>query len=157
RKRGTPTILNQRPVHFARIVHTVRLRRVGPSGATMETMRSPWAGRFIGLTFVLGGVAWAILTILVLGNVLAGLGNFTLGPASSRIVAGGGAGSWFTMGLLAYLLVGIGGVGFTALFFQHVEGTLRSPLAGWRRIAAWAHLVLGGGGSAAGSLRRAWG
>jgi len=123
----------------------------------MEPNKSQWASRFIGATFVLGAIAWLIIAALVLGNVLAGMGNYSLGPASSRIVAGGGAGSWFTMGLLAYLLVGIGGVGFTALFFQHVEGTLRSPLAGWRRIAAWAHLVLGGGGSAAASLLMAWG
>src|SRR2546425_8245858 len=116
----------------------------------METMRSPGAGRFIGLTFVLGGVAWAILTILVLGNVLAGLGNFTLGPASSRIVAGGGAGSWFTMGILAYGLVAGGGMGVTALFYQHVEGTLGSRLTGRRKIGPWGHLVLGGAGSGGG-------
>ena len=123
----------------------------------METMRSPWAGRFIGLTFVLGGVAWAILTILVLGNVLAGLGNFTLGPASSRIVAGGGAGSWFTMGILAYGLVAIGGLGLTALFYQHIEGGLGSSLAGWKSIGAGIHLLLGGLGSAGASLLMAWG
>src|SRR5256884_978274 len=123
----------------------------------METMRSPWAGRFIGLTLVLGGVAWAILTFLVLGNVLAGLGIFTLGPVSSRIVAGGGAGSWFTMGILAYGLVAIGGLGLTALFYQHIEGGLGSSLAGWKSIGAGIHLLLGGLGSAGASLLMAWG
>src|SRR5688500_14518951 len=86
----------------------------------MEPNRSPWAGRFIGAMFILGGMAWAILSLLVLGNVLAGMGNYTLGPASSRIVAGGGAGSWFTQGILAYGLVGVGGIGLTALLYQHV-------------------------------------
>jgi hypothetical protein len=123
----------------------------------METIRSPWAGRFIGLTFVLGGVAWAILAILVLGNVLAGVGIYTLGPASSRIVAGGGADSWFTMGILAYGLVAVGGMGLTALFYQHIEGTLGSPLRGKRTIGAWIHLLLGGLGSAAAALLMAWG
>src|SRR3989475_13252090 len=98
--------------------------------ATMETMRSRWAGRFIGLTFALGGVAWLIFTLLVLGNVLAGVGDFTLGPASSRIVGGGGAGSWFPMGILSFLLVGIGGIGFTAFFFQAIRGRLGAPLPG---------------------------
>lgn len=123
----------------------------------MEPNKSRWTGRFIGATFILGGVAWAILALLVLGNVLAGIGNYTLGPASSRIVAGGGAGSWFTMGILAYGLVGIGGMGLTALFYQHVEVTLSSRLAGWRNIAAWIHLTLGGIGAAAASLLMAWG
>lgn len=123
----------------------------------MEPNRSLWASRFIGATFILGGVAWAILALLVLGNVLAGMGNYTLGPASSRIVAGGGAGSWFTMGILAYGLVGIGGIGLTALLYQHVEVTLGSRLVGWRNAAAWIHVTLGGIGAAAASLLMAWG
>src|SRR5947209_14120339 len=118
----------------------------------MDANRSRWASRFIGGTFILGGIAWAIIAALVLGNVLAGLGNFTLGPASSRIVAGGGAGSWFTMGILAYGLVAIGGLGLTALFYQHIEGGLGSSLAGWKSIGAGIHLLLGGLGSAGASL-----
>lgn len=125
----------------------------------MEATRSRWAGRFIGLTFVLGGVAWAIIGILVLGNVLAGLTppNFMLGPASSRIVAGGGAGNWFTMGLLSYMLIGIVGLGLSALFYQHLEVTMGAPLNGWRSIGAWIHLLLGGFGAAGASLLMAWG
>ena len=61
------------------------------------------------------------------------------------------------MGLLSYLLIGIGGIGFTALFYQHIEVTLRSPLAGWRNLGAWIHLVLGGLASAGASLLMAWG
>jgi hypothetical protein len=123
----------------------------------MEARRSGWAGRFIGLTFALGGVAWLVIGLLVLGNVLAGTGNYALGPASSRIVAGGGAGSWFTMGILSFLLVGIGGAGFTALFYQHIEGTLGLSLTGWRNAGAWVHLLAGGLGAAAASLLMAWG
>jgi len=128
-----------------------------PSGALMQSTRSVWAARFIGLTFVLGGVAWVIITILVLGNVLAGMNNFVLGPASSRIVAGGGAGSWFVMGMLSYLVIGIVGLGLSALFYQHLEVTLGAPLKGWRNLGAWAHLTLGGIGAAATSLLMAWG
>ena len=123
----------------------------------METTRSAWAGRFIGLTFILGAVAWVIIAVLVLGNVLAGMNNYALGPASSRIVAGGGAGSWFVMGLLSYLLIGIVGIGLSALFYQHLEGTMGAPLTGWRNIGAWIHLVLGGIGAAAAALLMTWG
>ncbi len=122
----------------------------------MEPNKSRWASRFIGAMFILGGIAWAIIAILVLGNVLAGTGNYALGPASSRIVAGGGAGSWFTMGLLAYLLIGVAGIGMSALFYQHVEATLGSPLTGWRNIAAWVHLLVGGIAAAAASLLMTW-
>jgi hypothetical protein len=123
----------------------------------MEPNKSTWASRFIGATFILGGVAWAIFAVLVLGNVLAGTGNYTLGPASSRIVAGGGAGSWFTMGILAYLIVAIGGIGFTALLYQYIEVTHVFPLTGWRNMGAWIHLILGGLGSAGASLLMVWG
>lgn len=123
----------------------------------MEPNRSRWASRFIRATFILGGIAWAIIAVLVLGNVLAGMGNYTLGPASSRIVAGGGAGSWFTMGLLSYLLIGVAGIGMSALFYSHVEAMLGTPLTGWRNIAAWIHLAVGGIAAAAASLLMTWG
>ena len=123
----------------------------------MNANTSRWASRFIGATFILGGVAWAILAVLVLGNVLAGIGNYTLGPATSRIVAGGGAGSWFTMGILAYLLIGVAGIGMSALFYNHIEATLGSPLTGWRNIAGWIHLIVGGIAAAAATLLMTWG
>ena len=132
------------------------MRGTTPSGC-MEERRSSWAGRFIGLTFAMGGVAWLVIALLVLGNVLAGTGNYALGPASSRIVAGGGAGSWFTQGLLSFLLIGIVGMGLSALFYDHVEIRLGSPLTGWRTAAAWIHWALGGLGSAAASLLMMWG
>src|SRR5947208_14132643 len=123
----------------------------------MEPTSSRWAGWFIGSALAVGGVASVIFALLVLGNVLAGTGNYAVGPASSRIVAGGGAGSWFTMGILAYLIVAVGGTGFTAFFYQHIEGTMGSALAGGRSIGAWIHLTLGSLGSAGASLIMAWG
>lgn len=122
----------------------------------MQANRSRWAGRFIGATFLLGGIAWLIFALLVLGNILAGTGNFLLGPASSRIVAGGGAGTWFTMGILAYGLVAIVGTGLSALFYQYVEVGLGSPLKGGKAVGAWIHLLGGSGGAAAASLVMSW-
>lgn len=125
----------------------------------MEAMRSRWASRFIGVTFVLGGILWVVIAVLLLGNVLSGLTppNYTLGPASSRIVAGGGAGTWFVMGLLAYGLVAVVGLALSALFYQHVEVSLGAPLTGWRGIAGGLHLFLGGLGAAATALVMAYG
>lgn len=125
----------------------------------MEATRSAWAGRFIAATFVLGAVAWGLITVLVIGNVLAGLEppNFALGPASSRIVAGGGAGTWFVMGLLSYLVVGIVGIAISSIFYRHIEEDLGAPLSGWRNVAAWIHLFLGAIGASAASLLMAYG
>jgi len=120
----------------------------------MQATRSRWAGRYVGATFILGGVAWLVITLLVLGNLLAGMEppNYMLGPASSRMVASPGATAWFVMGLLSYLVIGIVGIGMSALFYNHIESNLGASLSGWRNIAAWIHLVLGGGGAAAASL-----
>lgn len=120
----------------------------------MDAKGSKWAGRFINLTFILGGVAWVVLGLLVLGNILAGLTppNYLLGPASSRIVAEGGPGTWFVMGILSYLLVGVAGPGISALFYQHLEVTLASPLKGFKDTLAWIHLGVGCGAAAAASL-----
>ena len=125
----------------------------------MNDNRSRWASRFIGMTFVLGGVLWVIIAILLLGNLLAGLEppNYALGPASSRIIAGGGAGTWFVMGMLAFMILGIVGVALSALFYQYVEVSLGSALAGWRNTAAWVHLLLGGLGASATALLMAYG
>ena len=120
----------------------------------METRGSPWASRFITVAFGLGALAWAMFSILVLGNLLAGLTppNYALGPASSRIVSEGGPGTWFVMGVLSFLLVGVAGPAISALFYQHLEGTLGAPLRGWKNVAAWIHLGVGCGAAAATSL-----
>ena len=120
----------------------------------MTAAKSTWAIRFTTATFILGGIAWLVVAVLLLGNILAGLTppNYLLGPASSRIVAGGGPGTWFVMGLLSYMLIGIAGLGLSALFYQQLEVTLEGPVRGWRTWAAWIHLVLGGAGAAAASL-----
>src|SRR3989304_510221 len=118
-----------------------------------------WAGRFTVVTFILGGIAGLVLAVLLLGNILARMTppNYALGPASARIVAGGGAGTWFVMGLLSFLLTGIVGLGMSALFYQYLETSLRAPIAGWRTIASWVHLLVGGSGAAAASLLMTYG
>ncbi|HZY47134.1 MAG TPA: hypothetical protein VFE96_04985, partial [Candidatus Bathyarchaeia archaeon] len=62
------------------------------------------------------------------------------GPA--RIVAGGSAGTWLTVGYLGYIMLGPLAAAVTALFYQHLEVNLRSPYKGWPNILAWLHLVL---------------
>lgn len=125
----------------------------------MAGQGSVWAGRFAITTFLLGSIAWLLIAVLWLGNVLAGLSPpiYLFGPASSRIVAAGGAGTWFVMGLLAYLVIGIVGIGLSTIFYQYVESALAYPITGWKNLLGWVHLVLGAGGAAAASLLMTWG
>jgi hypothetical protein len=56
------------------------------------------------------------------------------------------------MGLLAFLVIGVLGIGLSGTFYRYVESTLGQPLKGWQNIAAWIHLAVGGGTAAAASL-----
>lgn len=127
--------------------------------ATVEAKRSVWAVRFVGTAFILGAIAWIVLAFLLLVNLLAGLEPAVLpvGPAPSRVVAGGGPGTWFVMGILAFLIVGVAGTAVTANFYKYLEEDMGFTLSGWRSYLAWGHLVLGAIGSTGSSLLMAYG
>src|SRR3972149_4815225 len=111
---------------------------------------SKWAARFLVASIIQGAAAFVLMTVLL---YLAVFGT----PAASRIVAGGGAGTWLVVGIIAYAIVGVLGIAVSALFYQHLEVVLEKPYAGWRNGAAWAHLILGGGVGSAAALLTAWG
>ena len=111
---------------------------------------SRWAARFLAAAIIQGAFAFGLMSVLL---YLAVLGT----PAASRIVAGGGAGTWFVVGIIGYALVGVLGIAVSALFYQYLEVTLDKPYSGWRNGAAWAHLLLGGGVGSAAALLMAWG
>jgi len=112
--------------------------------------QSRWATRFLAAAVIQGAFSFLVMSILL---YLAVFGT----PAASRIVAGGGAGTWFVVGIIAYAIVGVLGIAVSALFYQHLEVILAKPYAGWRNGAAWAHLLLGGGVGSAAALLMAWG
>jgi len=113
-------------------------------------VESRWAARFLIASIVQGAAAFVLMSVLL---YLAVFGT----PAASRIVAGGGAGTWFVVGVIGYALVGVLGIAVSSLFYQHLEGTLDAAYAGWRNAAAWIHLVLGGGAASAAALLTAYG
>src|SRR6266511_2782440 len=136
--------------------------------------QSKWAGRFVAAAIVQGGIAFAILSGLVLISALQ------MNPSPGRIVAGGdycsvtvtvntttgngtgtsrcsNASNWFIVGMIGYGLVGVLGIAVSALFYQYLEATLGAVYAGWRNITAWLHLILGGVGTSAGCLLMAYG
>ena len=62
----------------------------------------------------------------------------------SRVIAAGGAGTWFTLGYVMYIVVGVIGVAVSALFYLYIERVLKKQYKehSGARIAAWIHLIL---------------
>lgn len=113
----------------------------------------------MGATFLLGAIAWALLGFLLLLNLLASLTPpvFIVGPSPSRIVAGGGAGTWMVMGIMAFLIVGVTGTAVTTAFYKHLEEDMAAPLTGWKNLLAWGHIALSSFGLTAGTLLMTYG
>ena len=102
----------------------------------METPQaSKWATRFVFAT-VIQGVLAVVLTAFLLYQAVFGT------PAASRIVAGGGAGTWLTVGYLGYLMLGLLVTAGAAFFYQFLEVRLGKRYEGWTNAFAWANLVL---------------
>jgi hypothetical protein len=98
---------------------------------------SRWANRFIIAAIVQGALA-AGLTGYLLASGIGWLG----GVAASKIVAGGGAGMWLTIGYMMYIILGPIAIAVTALFYQHLETGLQTAYTGWTRLMAWGHILL---------------
>ncbi len=98
---------------------------------------SRWANRFIIAAIIQGALA-AGLTAWLLAISEAWLPGY----ATSKVVAGGGAGTWLFVGYLVYILLGPIAVAVTALFYQHLETNLNMVYSGWTRLLAWGHIVL---------------
>ncbi|MEM3159287.1 MAG: hypothetical protein QXJ74_00725 [Nitrososphaera sp.] len=97
---------------------------------------SAWSARFMTAAIVQGAAIVALTAVLVLGQT-----SF-MKPEVSRVIAAGGAGTWFTFGFVIYIVVGVVGVAVSALFYQSLGN--RVP-----KILGWLHLVLMNAGVAA--------
>jgi putative flippase GtrA len=94
-----------------------------------------WAKRFMGAAIIQGLLA-VILTLAII------FGQMYVKPEVSRVIAFGSAGMWFTMGYIMYILVGVIGVGVSALFYHYLEYTLATPYKGIAKYLAMLHLVM---------------
>ncbi len=94
-----------------------------------------WANRFVMAT-VLQGVLAIGLTAFLLYEAVFGV------PSASRIVAGGGAGTWLTVGYLGYLMLGVVAMAMMAFVYRHLEVHIGKAYRRWSSAIAWAHLVL---------------
>ncbi len=120
----------------------IRTAQFGKQGATDDTKwqisvspTSRWANRFIVAAIAQGALAAGVTSYLLYDAVYGS-------PGPARIVAGGSAGTWLTVGYLGYIMLGPLAAAVTALFYQHLEVSLRAPYKGGPNILAWLHLVL---------------
>ncbi len=102
--------------------------------------RDTWTKRFTAAAIIQGGIVVALTAFLVLSQI-----SF-LKPEISRVIASGGAGTWFTIGYLIYIIVGVIGVAVSAVFYHYLEGVLekqqyfsKSTVA---KVLAWSHLLV---------------
>jgi vacuolar-type H+-ATPase subunit I/STV1 len=63
--------------------------------------------------------------------------------AVSRVIAGGEAGTWFIMGYVMHIVVGVVAMAMTSLFYFFIETVQGKTYSGASKIFAWAHLLLG--------------
>jgi hypothetical protein len=128
-------------------VSTVPLRQM-PFTATK------WASRFIWAAVVQGLIA-AIVTVLIVQP----LSYFNINPyySPSKVIAGGGGGTWMFTGYILYLVVGVVAVAVTALFYFYFEGVLGRAYKDLTSYLAWGHLILLNVGVAGSMLFMVWG
>jgi len=94
-----------------------------------------WERRFMKVTVIQALLAVG-LTAFLLWEGVFGV------PAASKIVAGGGAGTWLTVGYFGFLVLGPMVMAITALFYRYVEVNLAKRFGRVTGALAWLHLVL---------------
>ena len=104
---------------------------------------SKWSNRFIFAAIIQGAIA----TVLTIPIVLP-----WVSPAVSQVIASGSAGTWFLVGYVMYITVGVIAVGLTALFYHHFEINLGKSFKGLvGNTLGWVHLIFMNVGAAVAS------
>jgi hypothetical protein len=96
-----------------------------------------WTNRFIYAAIIQGAIIVGLTIFLIFSQI-----SF-LKPEISRVIAAGGAGTWFTFGYIMYIVVGVIGVAVSALFYYYLEKILAKPYTmRLTKLLAWTHLLL---------------
>ena len=106
--------------------------------ATTPMLQSKWAGRFIWAAVIQGVIA-LIVTLLIVEP----LSDFNINwyYAPSKVIAGGGAGTWMFTGYILYLVVGVVAVAVTSMIYFYIEGLMGKTYHGLANLLAWGHYV----------------
>lgn len=106
----------------------------GPS--SLANKNNAWTKRFMVAAIIQGAAIVGLTIFLVLGQISV------LKPEVSRVIAGGGAGTWFTFGYVMYIMVGVIGVAVSALFYHHLGERSDGGIGRAANGLAWTHLIL---------------
>ncbi len=101
--------------------------------------KNVWSNRFLIAAIIqsIFAVAWTVPIV-----------DPYLKPSVAMIMAAGSAGTWFTVGYVLYIAVGVLGVAATGLVYGHFESQGKQ-IKGFRSALAWLHLILLNVGAAA--------
>jgi hypothetical protein len=105
------------------------------------------SGLFLYAAIVQGAIA-ALITFL--GAFGDQIGLYPVPVA--RVIAGGEAGNWFTLGYAMYIVVGVVAMAVTSLFYFYIETIQGKVYRGVAKGLAWVHLVLGNVGVAGAAI-----
>ncbi|AIF82979.1 hypothetical protein NTE_00903 [Candidatus Nitrososphaera evergladensis SR1] len=98
--------------------------------------KDKWTKRFMAAAIVQGAIVAGLTIFLLLSQI-----SF-LKPEISRVIAGGGAGTWFTFGYVMYIIIGVIGVAVSALFYHYLENVVGKRMQKGADVLAWVHLIL---------------
>jgi hypothetical protein len=93
--------------------------------------------KFITAAIIQGAIFVGLTIFFVLGQISL------MKPEVSRVIAAGGVGSWFTMGYIMYLVIGVIGVATSAVFYLYFERLVEKPYIKNKviNILSWIHLL----------------
>jgi len=104
----------------------------------MQATTSKWASRFIWAAIFQGLLAVVITILIVEPLSIFGINSYF---SPSRVIAGGGGGTWMFTGYISYLVVGVVATAVTAIFYYYIEGVQGKVYSGLTSILPWGHLV----------------
>jgi len=113
----------------------------------LKGSQSKTATLFLYAAIIQGAIAAAVTFLGGFGDQIG-----LLPVAVSRVIAGGEAGMWFTVGYVVYLVVGVVGMAVTSLFYFYIETVQGKVYRGAAKGLAWIHLTLGNIGVTGASL-----
>lgn len=120
----------------------------------MPQMQGKWAGRFIWAAIIQGAII-AVVTVLIVEPWT--FFNVSSYYSPSKVIAGGGGGTWMFTGYVLYLVVGVVAVAVTAIFYFYIEDVVGKTYRGLPNYLAWGHYVFMNVGVAASMLLMIWG
>ncbi len=103
----------------------------------MIQAKGKWMPRFIWAAIIQGMFA-VLWTLFVVNPWYQWFG--TVDP--TKILALGSAGSWFSLGYILYIMIGVIGIAVTGLFYFYIEDIQGKAYSGISNILAWLHFVL---------------